>query len=178
MTQNGRSVVGCEAGSGPVIVEDDTDSAAVRIFPPVIPALVIAFGIGLNHILPFGSLIEIPTPIRYWLGGIIVACALLGLGGWSVLIMRRDGQSENPWKPTFNIIDRGPFRLTRNPMYLQMVIVCLGVGIALMNWWLLLLTPLCGWLLQRLAIIPEEDYLERKFGDSYLTYKNRVRRWL
>ena len=47
-----------------------------------------------------------------------------------------------------------------------------------MNWWLLLLAPVCGWLLQRLAILPEEDYLERKFGESYLAYKDRVRRWL
>jgi len=159
-------------------VDDNTDSAAVRIFPPAIPVLLIALGVGLNRLLPFESPFELSTPFRYWLGGTIVACALLGLGGWSVLIMRRDGQSENPWKPTFNIIDRGPFRLTRNPMYLQMVIVCVGVAIALNNWWLLLMTPLCGWLLQRLAIIPEEEYLERKFGDSYRTYKKRVRRWL
>ncbi|MGI9293992.1 MAG: methyltransferase family protein [Pseudomonadales bacterium] len=159
-------------------MEYNRDSAAVRMFPPAIPVLIIALGIGLNRIFPIESLVEIPIPFRYWLGGIIVACAMLGLGGWAVLIMRRDGQSENPWKPTFNIIDRGPFRLTRNPMYLQMVLVCLGVGIALMNWWLLLLTPLCGSLLHRLAIIPEEDYLERKFGDSYRKYKERVRRWL
>lgn len=140
--------------------------------------LVIALGIGLNQIFPIELLFEIPKPLRYWLGGIVVACAMLGLGAWSVLIMRCDGQSENPWKPTFNIIDRGPFRLTRNPMYLQMVIVCLGVAIALTNWWLLLLTPFCGWLLERLAILPEEAYLEQKFGDSYLAYKERVRRWL
>lgn len=159
-------------------MNDNTDSAAVRVFPPAIPVLIIALGVGLDRILPFESQFEITTPFRYWLGGIIVACAMFGLGGWSVLIMRRDGQSENPWKPTFSIIQRGPFRLTRNPMYLQMVIICLGVGIALMNWWVLLLTPLCGWLLKRLAILPEEDYLERKFGDSYLAYKNRVRRWL
>jgi protein-S-isoprenylcysteine O-methyltransferase Ste14 len=159
-------------------METNRDSAAVRIFPPVIPVLIIAFGIGLNRILPIELLFEMPKPFRYWLGGIIVACAMLGLGGWSILTMRREGQSENPWKPTFNIIDHGPFRVTRNPMYLQMVFVCLGVAVALMNWWLLLMTPLCGWLLQRLAIIPEEEYLERKFGDSYLTYKERVRRWL
>ncbi len=158
--------------------KDSKDSAAVRIFPPAIPLLVVALGIGLDRIFPIETLFEIPQPFRYWLGGIIVACAVLGLGGWSVLIMRRDGQSENPWKPTFNIIDRGPFRLTRNPMYLQMILVCFGIGIALMNWWLLMLTPFCGWLLQRLAIMPEEEYLERKFGDSYLAYKKRVRRWL
>jgi protein-S-isoprenylcysteine O-methyltransferase Ste14 len=159
-------------------VTDKTDKAAVRIFPPAIPVLVIALAAGLNRIVPFELPFEIPTPYRYWLGGMIVAFAMFGLGAWAVFIMRMDGQSENPWKPTFNIIERGPFRLTRNPMYLQMVIVCFGVAIALMNWWLLFLTPLCAWLLKRLAIIPEENYLERKFGDSYLAYKSRVRRWL
>ena len=159
-------------------MEINRDAAAVLIFPPAIPVLIILIGIGLDQIAPIQSLFEIPKPFRYWLGGAIIAGAMLGLGGWSVLIMRRDGQSENPWKPTFNIIDRGPFRISRNPMYLQMVFVCLGVGIASTNWWILVLTPLCGWLLQRLAIIPEEDYLQRKFGDSYLAYKERVRRWL
>lgn len=159
-------------------MDKNRDSAAVRVFPPAIPLMFIVLGIGLNQVLPIEWLFEIPKPFRYWLGGVIVVCAMLGLGGWSVLIMRRDGQSENPWKPTLNIIDRGPFRLTRNPMYLQMVLVCLGVGIAFMSWWLIIMTPLCGWLLQRLAITPEEDYLEQKFGDSYLAYKERVRRWL
>jgi protein-S-isoprenylcysteine O-methyltransferase Ste14 len=178
MTQSRRSNTRRILGSGFAKVVENRDSAAVRIFPPVIPVLIIALGIGLNRLWPIEPLLEISEPLRYWIGGLIVTCAMVGLGGWSILVMRLDGQSENPWKPTFNIIDRGPFRLTRNPMYLQMVLVCFGVGIALMNWWLLLLTPLCGWLLQRLAINPEEEYLEQKFGDSYLAYKERVRRWL
>ena len=63
-------------------------------------------------------------------------------------------------------------------MYLQMVLACIGIAVALMNLWIQGLTPVCAWLLQRLAILPEELYLERKFGDAYLAYKGRVRRWL
>ena len=63
-------------------------------------------------------------------------------------------------------------------MYLQMVLVCVGLSIILWNVWILLLTPLCAWLLQRWVIAPEEAYLERKFGDGYLAYKRRVRRWI
>ena len=59
-----------------------------------------------------------------------------------------------------------------------MILVCIGVAVMLMNWWVLLLTPVAAWMLQRLAIAPEEAYLERKFGDGYLAYKRRVRRWL
>jgi protein-S-isoprenylcysteine O-methyltransferase Ste14 len=103
---------------------------------------------------------------------------VLGLGLWSVLLIRNSGQSENPWKPTTQVIQRGPFRITRNPMYLQMVLVCLGFAVALVNLWILILTPVCAWLLQRLAILPEEKYLEDKFGEAYLAYKRSVRRWI
>ena len=48
----------------------------------------------------------------------------------------------------------------------------------LMDLWILALTPSCAWLLQRFAILPEEAYLERKFGDTYLAYKGQVRRWI
>ena len=91
--------------------------------------------------------------------------------------MRRSGQSENPFKPTFSIVEDGPFRLTRNPMYLQMVITCVGFAVFLSNGWILALTPLCALALRQLAILPEERYLEEKFGDAYIAYKRRVRRW-
>lgn len=157
---------------------EEKDAAAVKVFPPAIPLLTILGGVLLDNVLPIDFAPNIPSPLRYWIGGGIIATAILGLGAWSVIIMRKDGQSENPWKPTFKVLDRGPFRISRNPMYLQMVIVCIGAGIVLMNWWVLLMAPVCGWLLQRLAIIPEEAYLESKFGDAYLAYKARVRRWL
>lgn len=159
-------------------MHEQRDAAAVRIFPPAVPLLTILLGVGLNRMWPIHLGFEIPAPARYWLGGIIVGSAILGLGLWSVLLFRRSGQSENPWKPTFQIVERGPFRFTRNPMYLQMVLVCVGIATIQMNWWTLVLTPLCAWTLQRFAILPEEAYLERKFGASYLSYKRQVRRWL
>ena len=63
-------------------------------------------------------------------------------------------------------------------MYLQIVLGCIGFSIFLANMWILLLTPLCAWVLHRFAILPEKVYLERKFGEVYLAYKRRVRRWL
>jgi protein-S-isoprenylcysteine O-methyltransferase Ste14 len=165
-------------GKGVPVTDDEKDAAHVKFFPPAIPLAVILLAIALNALLPIELAVRLPAPIRYWVGGAIAVGAIVCLGAWSVLIMRRSGQSENPWKPTTSIIERGPFRITRNPMYLQMVLVCIGVAVALMNIWLFLLTPLCAWLLQRTAIIPEERYLEVKFGDAYLDYKSRVPRWL
>lgn len=159
-------------------MHEQKDAAAVRIFPPGVPLLTILLGAGLNWLWPIEPGFAFPTPERYWLGGAIVASAILGLGLWSVVLFRRGGQNENPWKPTPRIEERGPFRLTRNPMYLQMVLVCIGFAVILANWWVLVLTPVGGWLLQRFAIVPEEAYLEKKFGESYLAYKRRVRRWL
>jgi protein-S-isoprenylcysteine O-methyltransferase Ste14 len=63
-------------------------------------------------------------------------------------------------------------------MYLMMVLLCVGFSIVLSNLWILALTPVCVVLLHRVAILPEEAYLERKFGETYLSYKRRVRRWL
>jgi protein-S-isoprenylcysteine O-methyltransferase Ste14 len=101
------------------MVNNNKDSAAVRISPPAIPVLIILIGVGLHFFWPIDLGFEIAKPMSHWLGGATVALALVGLGGWSVFLMGRDGQSENPWKPMFKIIDRGPFRVTRNPMYLQ-----------------------------------------------------------
>jgi len=156
----------------------DEDRASVRVFPPGVPLLTILVGVGLNRLRPLGFGGFMPVPMRYWVGGLIVAGSVLGLGLWSVVLFRRSGQSENPWKPTTIIVDRGPFAFTRNPMYLQMLLVCVGLSVMLSNLWILLLTPLCGALLQHFAILPEEAYLERKFGERYLGYKRRVRRWL
>lgn len=159
-------------------MEDRDDAARVRIFPPAIPLLTILIGSGLQWIWPISPGFTLPLPHRYFLGGGIAIGALMFLGFWSVLLFRRGGQSENPWKPTSHIEERGPFRFTRNPMYLQMLLVCIGVSFAFENWWILLLTPLAAWVLQKSAIEPEEAYLEAKFGEHYLAYKRRVRRWL
>lgn len=152
------------------------DGAAVRVFPPAVPLVVILGGVGLNRLWPIDP--GFVMPAHHWIGGIIAVGAFLGLGLWSVVLFRRSGQDENPWKPTPAIVERGPFRLTRNPMYLQMVLICIGFAIILMNAWILLLTPFGAWVLQRFVIRYEEEYLERKFGKTYLAYKQRVRRWI
>lgn len=154
------------------------DAAAVTVFPPAVPLAVILAGVALQDAWPLAADSFLPKPERYWFGGVIATAAVLCLGLWSVVLVRKTGQSENPWKPTTQIVERGPFRITRNPMYLQMVVGCMGVAILLANPWILLFTPLGAWALHRWAILPEEAYLERKFGDAYAGYKRRVCRWL
>lgn len=159
-------------------MSEPNDAAEVRVLPPAIPLVTVLLGTALNYLIPLGARFTPVTHARYWVGALLVVGSILGLGWRSVRLVRGSGQSENPWKPTTEIIEHGPFRITRNPMYLQMVLVCVGLSIILWNVWILLLTPLCAWLLQRWVIAPEEAYLERKFGDGYLAYKRRVRRWI
>lgn len=156
----------------------ERDGAAVRFPPPLLPLLTILAGVGLERLRPVGSSFELPAPGRYWIGGIVVAVSVLALGLWPVVMFRRSGQSEVPWRPTPLVLENGPYRFTRNPMYLQLLLVCIGVALILSNYWILALTPVCAWTLYRFAIAPEEAYLERKFGEPYRAYKRRVRRWL
>ncbi len=154
------------------------DAARVRVLPPGVPLITILLGQVLQRFRPIAPTLELSPLVRYGLGGAIVLGAVMGLGYRAVRTMRRTGQDENPWKPTPSIIESGPYRFTRNPMYLQLVIICIGFAIMLRNPWILRLTPAAAWVLQRFAIRPEEEYLERKFGEIYLAYKRRVRRWL
>lgn len=154
------------------------DSAAIRILPPAVPLLTVIAGIAMERVLPSGSTFMLPGSLRYLLGGGIIVAAFYLLGFKALRVIHRSGQSENLYKTTTEIVQTGPFSLTRNPMYLQMVLICIGFSVSLSNIWIFLLTPICAVALHYLVIIPEESYLERKFGDTYLDYKRRVRRWI
>ena len=167
-----------ESPGGETEAPGTRDAAAVKVFPPGVPLATILLGVLLDYLWPIDVGLGVSPSVRYWVGGIVICGSIFGVGLWSVLLFRRAGESEKPWDPTKRIIEHGPYRFTRNPMYLQMILACLGFAILLMNPWILLLTPICWWVLQQLVILPEEEYLERKFGEDYLTYKRRVRRWL
>ena len=83
-----------------------------------------------------------------------------------------------PWTPTSEIIVYGPYKFSRNPMYLMMILWCVGFSIVFSSLWILFLTPVCGLAIYRVAIKPEEAYLEETFGGSYRDYKRRTRRWI
>lgn len=154
------------------------EGAKVRFPPPILPFITIVGGHYLSVYLPLVSGVDLPTPARYWVGGLIAAGALLVLLVWPVVLFHKAGQSALPWTPTGEIIIEGPYHFTRNPMYLMMVLLCIGFAILLSDEWTAVLTPVCALLLYYFAIKPEEVYLEGKFGDSYRAYKLKVRRWI
>ncbi len=152
------------------------DGAAVRVPPPLVHGLALGLGVGL-HVLVLALPLGLGWEARVGLA------ALLGLGGLALAgaalrLFRRTGQDPEPWRVTPEIIRSGVYRLTRNPMYLGLALLQSAVGIGADNGWVLLLAPLASAIVHVIAVLPEEAYLERKFGDAYRDYKNSVRRWL
>lgn len=152
---------------------DDNDNPGVLVHPPFffLGALIIGTGLGRISPAPIFSL----TYPRF-IGG-IVACLGLAL----IMVGRRcliaHATNVNPTLPTKTIVCSGPYRFTRNPLYLGLTIIYFGLTLVLNTWWpLLFLFPVL--LIMHFGVVRrEERYLERKFGDSYRDYCARVRRY-
>lgn len=154
--------------------EKPTDHAGVWVPPPLIYLVLFGLGLLLHQIVPF----SIPPvfPAR-------MLALIFGAGGvllivWCNLLFRRAHTSLVPVKPTQALVVSGPYKLTRNPMYLGLLWVYIAAALWLGLAWALILVPLLVLAVQRLAIAKEERYLERAFGDTYRQYQAHVRRWI
>lgn len=113
----------------------------------------------------------------------IVAGVLFALAGIVFIVlpiaqMRRARTNVHPWKPTTAIVDDGVYAFSRNPIYLGMTLIYLGVSFLFNSFWFLPPLALVLFVVHNGVILREEKYLTRKFGDEYLNYKSRVRRWI
>ena len=142
------------------------------------PPLIFAGGLGAGLLLdrrrhgPF-----LPQTLSKLLGWPLVAAGL-SLGLWGFNEMRRAGTNVDPYHPTTAIVERGPYRHTRNPLYVGMALVYAGVAARANALPAALLLPVVLHLVDRGVVRREERYLEGKFGEEYLAYKGRVRRWI
>lgn len=107
-----------------------------------------------------------------------LVAAGLAIGFSALWVFRVARTSPNPWTPTQAIAVRGPYRFTRNPMYLGFAALYAGISIYTRTGWALVLLPLVVLAVQQGSIVREEAYLERQFGPAYTDYRRRVRRWL
>lgn len=153
-----------------------SDRAEVRVLPPLVPAITLFVGALLEWLVPTNLILD--WSAARLAGTAIVALSALIFGVWPIALFLRSGQNPHPSHPTPSIETRGPYRVSRNPMYLGFLGICIGLGIAFDNLWIILLSPAVPILLTALVIKPEERYLEQKFGEEYVAYRNRVRRWL
>jgi protein-S-isoprenylcysteine O-methyltransferase Ste14 len=157
-----------------IVTSGRPDHPNVRIPPPLIYAAGFIFGLWLGRAVPVSVLPNTPSRIAA-----VVSIALWAvLGVWSIGVFRRAHTGFLPIRPATTLVIAGPYRVTRNPMYLALA--CLYVGLALWFdvFWALVLLPLVIVAVHHYVIVREEKYLESKFGDEYRRYKARVRRWL
>ena len=160
-----------------MILSQNRDAAAVRVPPPLLYLLSIVVGALLHLNVRPWPLPGLPEPTADAVGfGLIFAGIAVAVS--ALVHFKRTGQNPEPWKPTPSIVAEGIYRYSRNPMYVGMAIVQIGVGTVLVNMWVIALTALSLVAVFFVAVRHEEAYLERKFGDDYRHYKARVRRWL
>jgi protein-S-isoprenylcysteine O-methyltransferase Ste14 len=150
------------------------DTAGVVAPPPLIYLAGLVVGIVLDALLPERSL---PWAIRWVLGGVVAVAGIALLASFNTAFTRR-GTAVEPWKPTTAIVTTGPYRITRNPAYLGMALLYIGITLLAAVPWALLILPIVIVVIDRMVIAREERYLERKFGDEYVDYKGTVRRWI
>jgi len=110
--------------------------------------------------------------------GLALAASGIGLAIWGRRTMVAAGTNVRPTQPALAIVTGGPFRFSRNPLYCALTLLYLGLTAMANTWWgVIMLAPLL--LVMHFGVVlREERYLERKFGDTYLDYKRRVRRYL
>lgn len=157
-------------------VQSKQGGARVAIPPPLVFLAAFLGGVILDRLV-----VRWPVP-----GGVParVAVAALGLSGALALGLtaigrfRRTGQDPKPWQPTPELVFDGPYRFSRNPMYVGMTVLTCCLGAAADTLWTLPLGLAALAVVHVSAVRPEERYLEAKFGDPYLRYKARVRRYL
>ena len=150
------------------------DRPGVIVLPPVLYLVALVLGIALHRLAPL--FLPIADAARW--AGIGLVLAGFAFATWARLQFARVGTNVNPTQPTTAIVASGPFRFTRNPMYVALAVVLIGAALALRNGWLIvLLVPVLA-LMHGGVIVREERYLERKFGSTYLDYRRRVRRYL
>ena len=154
--------------------DDKADTVHLFAPPPLLYVGALALGLLLHRLRPITFL---PPAVARRLGPVLIVLgfasadsALLNLWRVHTDIMTRN--------PTTSLVVKGPYRISRNPIYLGMTMIYGGIAVLTNALSALLLLPAVVLMIQRGAIAPEEQYLERRFGGEYLRYKARVRRWI
>ena len=153
---------------------DEQDKAGALAPPPLIYLGTLVLGLLLNRRSPTAFL---PRTIARGLGWPLLSAGVLLLG-WFEWTIRHAGTTDSPYEPVSHLVTEGPFHYTRNPAYLSMTMIYTAIATLANALWAIVLLPVALLVIQRGVIEREERYLEGKFGEEYLSYKARVRRWI
>jgi protein-S-isoprenylcysteine O-methyltransferase Ste14 len=152
---------------------NERDTAGVIAFPPLIFAVPLAIGVVSDRVL---SRRRLPPALRFLSLGFFAAAASLVVP--AVAEFKRADTHIDPFEETTALIETGPFSYTRNPLYSALTLTYVGVALLTRTRLPLRLLPAVLWLMNTGVVEREERYLERKFGERYRAYKQRVPRWL
>jgi protein-S-isoprenylcysteine O-methyltransferase Ste14 len=128
----------------------------------------------LYYPLPF---LSSGTTVLLILGLVTVAIGL-AVGAAALRAMKRAGVSPLPWRAPGKLVVDGPFRFSRNPLYISLTVMYLGIAVTANTLWPLAFLVFAMVIVDRETILKEEKFLEKKFGEEYRSYKARVRRWI
>ena len=151
-----------------------SDTSGVRFPPPLVFAGGLLGGWLLERLQPAAAF----DGRGWWLLALPLGVAGVALIASALGLFRRAGTDPLPMRPTTVLVFDGPYRFTRNPMYLGMALVYLAAALMLDLPWALLLLPPVLFVIVTQVIAKEERYLDAKFGEEYRSYRARVRRWL
>jgi protein-S-isoprenylcysteine O-methyltransferase Ste14 len=153
------------------------DAADVAIKPPLLFLGALALGCLLSLIVPIGPRLAAPNGNALAVGLTFIALGF-ALAGISARAFRRAGTEIVPGRPARALVTTGPYRITRNPIYIGLTLIYFGLSIVMTSLWVLLLLVPALVILQHGVVMPEEAYLKRRFGAAYRKYQARVPRWL
>ncbi len=147
----------------------------LKVPPPVWALAYVLLALAIGWQLDWPEMPGFPLPLL----GIVLVSVPWILPGWAIILFHREGTEVNPTSPTNRkLIATGPYRFTRNPMYLGLVIVTLGIAVWV-GAWPMFLAPVAVFVTANWIHIPfEEAKMRRQFGAAYDGYVGRVRRWV
>jgi protein-S-isoprenylcysteine O-methyltransferase Ste14 len=152
---------------------DERDNPGIKVPPPLIYLLPLLFGLILDRKahLPF-----LPSAVVRIIGWPLIGGGVL-IAGWWRKTMRDADAPVRTDRPVPRLTTAGPFGYSRNPAYLSLAMIYSGIAALRNSLWAIVFLPVVLIVIQREVIGREERYLERTFGEEYLSYKARVRRW-
>lgn len=176
-----RGLLRCLAGAEDATARDGRDGMSgmatahrVELLPPTYWFGCVLLMVAAHALIP---LFHWAWPPFTYLGFVIIAAAFV-LAGWAAWTFRSHGTPIHPFESANRLVTEGPYRFARNPMYLSLMLVLAGIFVLLGSASPILVLILFERIISSRFIGPEEQALERRFGDDFRRYKARVRRWV
>ncbi len=151
-----------------------SEKKSFRMYPPMYLGLSILLMCALHHFVPVKQLVDWPG--RYW--GLVPMVVGLLIGLTARIMFARIGTTIKPFQESSKLVTSGPFRFSRNPIYLSMTMLLVGIGMLLGSVTPFLVIPVFFLIIDKRFIPVEEAMLAQTFGAEFDAYRGRVRRWL